>query len=305
MRRFHLSALALTLALTAAFYACQKNVSETAVPASPMKAPKQSTLDAPTIQCGTATGASIEITVTAGSNGAPAGFSVQWMTKAEYDLVGWSSEASTYCGASFSGVPGCSNYNLAAGESATVKIGDLFDECGVSGGCGDLVCGTEYVFRAFAHNDPQGLNKSGFSSTITCSTLPCGSEGCTLTQGFWKTHGPEGCVTGNNANAWPEEVMTNGLQIGNITYTPAQLCTILNTPPAGGTNYSLAHQLIAALLNQANGASVPAEVQNCINIARDYFTTHTVGDKNDGTENTDCLTNYNEGATGPGHCSSN
>ena len=64
---------------------------------------------------------------------------------------------------------------------------------------------------------------------------------CPLTQGFWKTH----------PKAWP----VTSLIIGGQTYTKAQLLTILDTPPAGGdASLILAHQLIAALLNIANGS---------------------------------------------------
>jgi hypothetical protein len=41
------------------------------------------------------------------------------------------------------------------------------------------------------------------------------AEGCTLTLGYWKTHGG----TGPQANAWP----VNSLTLGSVTYTQAQL----------------------------------------------------------------------------------
>lgn len=226
------------------------------------------------------------------------------MKATNYAIYGWTSNSTSpsYCAASFSGVPGCSNYNLGANACVNVTLGDLFDACGASGGCGDLECGTQYVFRAFAHNVPGGANRSDYSNTANCSTLPCaGDQGCTLTQGYWKTHGPDGCRTGNNTNNWPQSALDNALTIGGITYTADQLCSYLNTP-AGGTNLALFHQLVAALLNQADGASVPADVQACIAYAQTYFTTHTLGAAIDGAENTQCLTDYNEGATGPGHC---
>jgi hypothetical protein len=75
--------------------------------------------------------------------------------------------------------------------------------------------------------------------------------GCTRTQGYWKTHGPEGCRTGNNSNEWP----VNELRLGNNTYYESELCSILNEKVEGNGLVSLAHQLIAAKLNVATGTA--------------------------------------------------
>src|SRR6185436_12678816 len=130
--------------------------------------------------------------VCAGPSGAPAGFSVQWETAADYAANGWSDTDASYCAASFSGVPGASSFSLGANECTTVDIGSLdASETGLSflDGCNaGLVCGTDYVFRAFAHAVPQSnWGRSAFSATFTASTAAC-SEGCTYTQGYWKTH---------------------------------------------------------------------------------------------------------------------
>jgi hypothetical protein len=310
------------IAMSAAFYACQKETKSNSLNGSSeeiaTKKPgggggggSSSTLDPLTLTCiGEVSGASIDVTVCAGASGASAGFSVQWETKADYDLYGWSSaNAPSYCGASFSGVPGCkgsNKYSLGTNGCVTVNIGDnLFDDCGASASCGTTVlqCGTEYIFRAFAHNVPGGLNASDKSGTTSCTTKACGGEGCTYTQGYWKTHGTDLCRTGNNTNNWPADVLANGLTLGNVVYTADQLCTILNTP-AGGTNLALAHQLISALLNIANGSS--GAPQSCIDDANAWLAAHGgVNGKQINSVLTDCLTDYNEGATGPGHCSSN
>ena len=91
--------------------------------------------------------------------------------------------------------------------------------------------------------------------------------GCTYTQGYWKTHGPAGCVKGNNTNEWP----VNNLDLGNVNYTAAQLCSIFRTSPAGNGLISLAHQLIAAELNAANGAALPTEASEAIDAANDLI----------------------------------
>jgi hypothetical protein len=268
------------------------------------------TLDAPTITCGTSTGASITIHVQAGAQGAPAGFSVQWMTEADYLANGWSS--TTICDASFSGQPQCSFYNLAPGASVDVQIGNnLFDGCGESSNCADqaLQCGTRYVFRAFAHANST-YNRSPFTSNLTCSTLPCGGPGCTYTQGYWKNHTPLVCdsdPTSPLCIQWPVSQLT----LGTTPYSVADLVIILNTPAGGNGLISLAHQLIAAKLNIANGADgsalgsaiadadaligslvVPPIGANPPNYLAPGTTSALVT----------TLTNYNEGASGPGHC---
>jgi hypothetical protein len=70
---------------------------------------------------------------------------------------------------------------------------------------------------------------------------------CPLTQGFWKNHFP---------GSWPATVLASGLKIGTITYTAAQLEANLERNPSGGNALViLSHQLITALLNQANGSN--------------------------------------------------
>jgi hypothetical protein len=87
--------------------------------------------------------------------------------------------------------------------------------------------------------------------------------GCTLTQGYWKNHGPVGCVSGNNTNEWP----VNQLDLGSLTYSDSELCSILKQSVQGNGLVSLAHQLIAAKLNAANGASLPQVAADAIDDA--------------------------------------
>jgi hypothetical protein len=67
-----------------------------------------------------------------------------------------------------------------------------------------------------------------------------------MTQGFWKNH----------PDAWPIQQ----LELGNVSYTEDQLLDILHQPVQGNGLLALAHQLIAAKLNIANGAP-----NDCIN----------------------------------------
>jgi hypothetical protein len=277
----------------------------------------KNTLITPTLTCATSTSSSISITVTAASPyGAPAGFSIQWMTAADFAANGnvWPSDETLFCKASFSGNAYGFNYSLAPGATKTVTLGDtLFDTPGASSPCDGipLLCGTDYVFRVFAHAN-SSYNRSAFSSPITCSTLPCVvAGGCTYTQGYWKNHGPAGCDSGNNTDVWPATVVTSGLTLGTVNYTELQLCSILNLPGAGGNGLlTLAHQLIAAKLNIANGADGSA-IASTISAADAMIGSLVIPPVNSSMSSlppsqtntlTSALTAYNEGTTGPGHC---
>jgi hypothetical protein len=264
----------------------------------------------PTIACGGSAQVSIDIVVTAGSTGAPSGFSLQWMTAADYAANGntwYLSEDTRLCKASFSGNANLSRYNLTANQSVTVKVGDFLFDNGASTNCLDpLVCGTAYVFRVFAHGDNKG-NRSAFTSNLTCSTLPCGhTGGCTYTQGYWKTHGP--VPVGMNSYVWPESIKAGGMTLGTVSYTADQLLLIFNTPAAGNGLIVLAHQLIAAKLNIANGAD-PTAIAASITAADVLIGSRVVPPIGTGflkpgitSDLTTLLTDYNEGKTGPGHC---
>jgi hypothetical protein len=133
-------------------------------------------------------------------------------------------------------------------------------------------------------------------------------HGCTFTQGYWKTHGPLGCQTGNNTNEWPQSVQDNGLTLGNVAYTQDQLCSIFNTPAQGNCLIALAHQLIAAKINIANGADA-TDIQASVDAADALIGNLVVPSVGNGSlppSATDtlinALTDYNEGETGPGHC---
>jgi hypothetical protein len=134
----------------------------------------------------------------------------------------------------------------------------------------DLECDTQYIFRAFAHG-PGGVSDNA-SADVICSTAPCTPTGeCTLTWGYWKTHGPAGCNPSGGDNAWP----VSGLTVGCLNLTDAQVCDILQQSPkacakGGDPNNGanavliLEHQLIAAMLNKANGAVVCAFANQAI-----------------------------------------
>jgi hypothetical protein len=91
---------------------------------------------------------------------------------------------------------------------------------------------------------------------------------------------------------------------------------VLRTQPRGGNAYYiLARAWIAAYLNVLNGADIPAEVLEAWNMAKTGFETYTPAEvamwKNkDDREKREMwielagiLDDYNNGLTGPGHCS--
>ena len=276
---------------------------------SAMAGPKPK-LSTPAISCAGATQTSINIQVCAGASGLPNGFSLDWLKASDYaaNANHWfSSDSPLACTAGFSGSANLSRYNLAPYECVTVNVGDFLFDNGASTNCAiGLDCGTQYMFRAFGHGNST-YNRSDDTAALGCATLDCGhSTSCTFTQGYWKTHGV--VPTGNNAYAWPDAAKASGLQLGSVSYTAADLLSILNKPAAGNGLVALAHQLIAAKLNVAAGAdptAVAADIATSDALIGSLvipplgggylapsLTSGLVG----------ALSSYNEGATGPGHC---
>jgi len=268
--------------------------------------------DPPSLSCVSSGQAEITIKACAGASGAPAGITVHWMEKSVYDQFGWGGE--NECALSLSGQPslqhpGASRWELGPNQCQEIQVGDInFDETGVSGtGCGldPLKCGTEYVFRAFAHAG-RGFGRSDWSETVVCSTQPCTEGGCTFTQGYWKNHGSGACHAGNNPNAWP----INAMLLGTVAYTDVQLCSIFNQSAGGNGLIALAHQLMAAKLNIANGGGCQ-EVVQYINAADALIGNRVVPPVGAGFLNpastsalTESLDQFNNGALAncPAHC---
>ncbi len=228
----------------------------------------------------------IDLQVCAGDSGAPGGFSLGWMAADEFATLGqqWPGDE---CTATF-GDP------LDPNECVNLSLGDLMQD-GLCDQCKELECGTEYV----VHGRAEGFCEcapSGDSCTKHGSTEECKEEekGCTLTQGFWKNH----------PDAWP----VSSLTLGSVSYSEAQLISILKTPPAGNGLIQLAHQLTAAKLNIAAGAD-DSDIAAAIAAADaliDGLTVPPIGSgflsPSDTSSLIDALTAFNEGATGPGHC---
>jgi hypothetical protein len=125
--------------------------------------------------------------------------------------------------------------------------------------------------------------------------------GCTYTQGFWKNH----------PSAWPVTLLT----IGNVSYSEQQLLDLFNTAPMGDASLVLGHQLIAALLNMANGAVPTASVQQGIDDAQTWMVANQGSSAGlpygvsagsaagqQATTLTQILDNFNSGLSGTPHC---
>ena len=227
-------------------------------------------LEIPGLSCGTSTQNSIWLNVCAGpTNGAPAGVSIEW---ALFDGVNYNHQAysNTLCALSLSGqctqstTGGRWDMGPSACNAIQIYSNTLTDElgCGASEGgsacSADLLCDTEYIFWVKAHgNSDYSGTQFNDAVGVVCRTAPCQEGGCTLTWGYWKNHGPGDCQNGNNSNQWGASSLT----IGGVSMGEAQLCSILHSSPGAcgkgtGANATLIleHQLIAALLNKANGA---------------------------------------------------
>ncbi|HKQ58132.1 MAG TPA: hypothetical protein VJY35_09710 [Candidatus Eisenbacteria bacterium] len=291
-----------------AVLACAAMIAFAAVPAL-----AQGDFDTPTLTLGPTGLAKQTITVTAGATGAPAGFTIWWMPRAEFDANGgqwWLYGDPKQGEANFTGTPSlnrfpgdASSFALGPNESITVEIGDLFDETGVtvtgwrSAWGGELEYGTQYVFCAFA-NAQGTVYQSGFTENFDATTIL--TQDCTFTIGYWKNH-PE---------AWPAGCTP--MNLGGFSYTAAELMSILNQPVQGNGAISLAHQLIGAKLNICQGAN-PAAAAACVTAADGLLAScgskvPPVGSCNlapgSTSTSTQCLDDYNNGLTGPGHCPS-
>lgn len=102
---------------------------------------------------------------------------------------------------------------------------------------------------------------TGTAAAISEIIADCGSSAneCPLSQGYWKNH----------AESWP---VVDGLEIGGVAYNNAELSTILHTPPKKGNSYLIVgHQMIAALLNIANGSD-PSVISVELDAAEAYLT---------------------------------
>ncbi|MBW6441457.1 hypothetical protein K0B04_00930 [Patescibacteria group bacterium] len=174
------------------------------------------------------------------------------------------------------------------------------DDADVKLECGD---NTHINIASFVTNDTETTGEDSWSvdANVECDI------GCTLTQGYWKTHSKYGKAPYDETWALIGED-TAFFSSGQTYYK-----VLWTAPKRGNVYYQLAHQYIAALLNQYNEATVPDKVQKALDDATALFATSTYTpvtvekikgkDKALWTDLASILASYNEGDIGPGHCS--
>ena len=175
------------------------------------------------------------------------------------------------------------------------------------------VCGQEFRFTNRARLVEGGPYAPGTepqthsdSATLLVTTGDCAPKpvetGCTLTQGYWKNHAwPLHPV-------WPPSTLATWPDIVGWKFfdTGLEWPEVLDVSPRGDAYFILAHQYIAAILNQQNGTYVPEEVRQTLEDAYHYFSlTKAERDAFDRellTTWATLLDQYNNGRLGVPHC---
>jgi hypothetical protein len=109
-----------------------------------------------------------------------------------------------------------------------------------------------YEFTTVAYQDTEFTTAySRIGSQPTVTVTGCTTVQCTYGFGFWKTHGPD--APGDQSNLWPTTALP--MMLGTTAYSASQLKSIMDAPVHGNGLISLAHHLITAKLNIANGVT--------------------------------------------------
>jgi hypothetical protein len=193
------------------------------------------------------------------------------------------------------------------GDLGTVCVGDTlphtFTYTRTFGPFTAEECG-EHQFPNTASFETNDTGATGEASWLVTITIEC-PQGCTLTQGYWKTHsvyGPAGPAdpTWDELSAGPD---TPFFISGQTWYE-----VFWTNPKGGNAYYILAHQYMAAVLNQLTGAASTSAVDAALAGAEAYFSANGPTPKPaDALRHqliawAGTLGDYNEGLIGPGHC---
>lgn len=198
-----------------------------------------------------------------------------------------------------------------AGNLGTACIGETlpksFPYSRTVGGIPAAACGDHVVDNTgtFTANDTGAHGSDAWSVILH---VLCPPPGCTLTQGYWKTHSDRGPAPYDDtwallgADAEDTQFFTSGQSWYTVFWT---------APKAGNGYYILAHQYMAAKLNLLNEAGSTATVDAALAFADAFFTAYdpadwaslTRAERQEVIDNAGVLASYNEGAIGPGHCS--
>jgi hypothetical protein len=173
-----------------------------------------------------------------------------------------------------------------------------------------LECG-ENTHTNVADFETNDTGTTGDDDHTVNATVEC-FLGCTLTQGYWKTHSHRGPAPEDDAWFNLGDVDGDGVSEGadeTFFLSGKTYYEVLWTAPAGNVYYNLAHQYIAAKLNILNGASTTPAVNAAITFAENFFATKspssslTKAQRNAVLAAASTLDQYNNGLIGPGHCS--
>ena len=152
----------------------------------------------------------------------------------------------------------------------------------------------------------EGDTQTSHAARVTVPATAAGCVmGCTLTQGYWKTHSEYGPAPYDDA--WKN---LSAAGAGTPFYSSGMSWyQVFQTAPRGNPYYILAHQYMAAKLNVLNGATANPQVAAALKWADMFFATHSPASVLTKTEKTlvqqyaALLDSYNNGRVGPGHCS--
>jgi hypothetical protein len=123
----------------------------------------------------------------------------------------------------------------------------ISDNCSVSAACSPP-SGSAFPI-GMTTDTCTATDQAGLSASCSFTVTVTAGNKCPLGQAHWENH----------TNLWA----VNSLTLGSVTYTQAQLNSILNIRSRGDASVILAKQLIAVLLNLANGSN-PVPVCNTI-----------------------------------------
>ncbi|HWP64252.1 MAG TPA: hypothetical protein VNO86_12365 [Candidatus Binatia bacterium] len=157
---------------------------------------------------------------------------------------------------------------------------------------------------SFTTNDTEATGESSWNVHVS---VPC-LEGCTLTQGYWKTHSVYGPAKPSDPT-WDLLPGGQGADTPFFTSGKSWYEVFWTAPKGGNAYYILAHQYMAAKLNILAGASTTSEVDTAIAWAETFFSTYgptstlSKAVRQQAIATAGTLGQYNEGLIGPGHCS--
>ena len=178
-------------------------------------------------------------------------------------------------------------------------------------------CGPQSFTNIASFESNDGGDSGNDDFTVSFDVV-C-EDGCTLTQGYWKTHS----MFHNNGKHYDATWALIDADAEDDEYdifflSEQSYIEVMWTPPQGNVYYNLAHQYIAALLNTLkleDAATMPDDVLAAFNSATGLLGTHTPAQiaalkgkpsdrelKHQFISLAGTLAAFNEGDLGPGHC---